>query len=94
MTLTQNIVHARNYLDAMVDEVWWLERLYPRFPYFATHCTHSMLKCLVRGRAQQANMGTEAWTYPGKDRLDNTSLATEHTCGWAHCIWCSKLFTG
>ena len=50
----QNVSRVRTFLNSLVDEIWWEERLSlydhnPHFPYFVTHFTDSMPICPVGG---------------------------------------------
>ena len=50
----QNVGRVRAYLNAMINEIWWPDRLSPynhnpHFPYLVTHYTNSMPICTVGG---------------------------------------------
>ena len=51
----RNVARVREYLNAVIDEIWWSDRLSPynhnaHFPYFVvTHYTDSMPICTVGG---------------------------------------------
>ena len=48
------MMRVHNYLNVVVDEIWWSERLScyncnPNFPYLVTHYSDNMPMCLVGG---------------------------------------------
>ena len=50
----RNVARVRTFLNVVVDEIWWDERLSPynhnpHFPYFVTHYTDGMPICSVGG---------------------------------------------
>ena len=50
----RNVARVREYLNAVIDEIWWSNRLSPynynpHFPYFVTHFPDSMPICTMGG---------------------------------------------